>query len=119
MITRPSRSSWLRATRFCFRSTFILIGIHAINMWSGLPDPDGAYFVYSSYLLASLILLCILVVNTYPILFLKELYTAQETKRFRFGVFMFVICNLLTGYLWFFTREIQGDKTPWARQYMP
>lgn len=119
MITQQSCSSWLGAIRFCFRSTFILIGIYAINMWSGLPDPDGRYFVYSTYLLGSLILLCILVVITYPVLFLRELYKAQETKRFRFGVFVFIVCSLLTGYLWFFTREMQGEKTPWARQWMP
>lgn len=119
MTMHLNRSSWLSVVRFCYRATFTLIGVQAINMWSGLPDPDGNYFVYSTYLLSSMILSCVFVVNTYPVLFLRDLYRAQETKRFRFGVFIFVICNFLTGYLWYFIREVRGSRAPWAHQFMP
>ena len=114
-----TRTGWLRTIHFCFCSTFAIIGLAAINMVPGIAYRDSIYPVYSYTVLGAAVLACVVVVNVYPVLFLKDLYKAQEKKRFRFGVFAFVLLNIVTGYLWFFTREVQGNKTPWAHQWMP
>ena len=87
MNTQRNRSDWLRLIRFCFRGTFVLFGLAALNMIPGIANPDGGYFVYSTYLLGTAILVFAAVVNVYPVLFLGDLHRAQEKKRFRFGVF--------------------------------
>ena len=119
MNKQPTRPDWLRIIRFCYRCTFVLFGLAAINMIPGIAYRDSGYVIYSYYVLGAAILICAIVVNLYPILFLRELYEGQEKERFRFGLFAFVLLNIVTGYLWYFTREIRGNKSPWAHEWMP
>lgn len=97
----------------------MLLGLGVVNFFAGVSSSGSKVFLLSTYAIGITLLIFIVIVNTYPFMYLAGLRQSGEARRFRFGVLMFALLNLLAGYLWFYFTEVRERAGPFPRDFQP
>ena len=105
-------SAWRKFLRACFYGTFVLLAVSvalflvAVLLASvGLLSQDSSAVRVVSYCFGASIFFCVLVMASYPPVYIRHLWLRGDKRDAVLGALVFVLLNILTGYLWFYVRE--------------
>jgi hypothetical protein len=73
----------------------------------GKLNQDDQILIYGAYFFSALIVSCVVFMSTYAIGYLIYLWRSGRKRKAVKGVFMFMLLNIMTGYIWFYWAEIK------------
>lgn len=106
------QSAWKKFLRACFYGTFLLLSVYAalflvevLLVSVGLLSQNSSVARIVSYCFGASIFFCVLVMASYPPVYIRQLWLRGDKRSAVLGALVFVLLNILTGYLWFYVRE--------------
>lgn len=71
---------------------------------------DGPLYFSITSFFTVITLGCVLTMMSYPAIYLSHLWRKHERKKVAVGILVFFFLHILTGYLWYYQREIKKKE---------
>ena len=78
-------------------------------------EQDNRTFLFVSYVVGSGMFLCIILMMSYPIIFVAHLWKSGENRRAAACTFRMLICSVLVAYYWFYSMEISKQMNVFSK----
>lgn len=108
---------WRRLFNASFWMTFYLFSLYVlffivvvVLIAFGFMTREDEILLYVTYAVGCGLFLCVVIMMFYPLIFISYLWRKGEKKKSLNGMLVFFFLNILTGYIWFFIREVKRQE---------